>query len=545
MKKLLILSFSVLTVFIFIYSCSAEEEDTSPPPALVQPQEPEPDPTQYTLTVTAGEGGAVSTEGGTYDEGTSVTITATPEEGYEFVRWDGFDGIDADKASLTITLNSNTTFEAIFQLIPIYTLTISAGDGGTVSMEGGEYQNGTEIEVIAIPNEGYEFLRWTGAIESENSLINFNLYQNEEIMALFVPETSLNNGLIETCKLKNDSAPLSLGFPRYEYSLRSTGNLKMTLIFVDFNDSPATRDIDQVYNILNPSSKDFFHYSSFGKLNVEFDVIEKWYRMSKASDQYISRSNNTAEAHLDYLSEALSLADPDYDFSQTDTFVVITNPDTEAVDFGPAFIGQADYWNFKADGKTFYTSTNSGFDLDYWGGLWLNHEVLHGMGLPDLYNISGNPNWHGFVGEFSLMGIISGSAPDLFAYEKWVLGWLDEAEIFCASSGESIIDITPIESLEEGTKMVILPINEYESLVIESRRRINLDKSLPEEGVLIYKVDNSKTSGGGMIKVFPEDSNNESKLDLLLKEGETFTFDDYQIEILIHTSNYDRVRVFR
>ena len=41
--------------------------------------------------------------------------------------------------------------------------------------------------------------------------------------------------------------------------------------------------------------------------------------MSKPSDQYISRSNNTAEAHLDYLSEALSLADPDYDFSQTDT----------------------------------------------------------------------------------------------------------------------------------------------------------------------------------------------------------------------------------
>ena len=539
MKKLLF-----LPLLFFVLACSSDEEADSTS-ALLEQQEPE-IATKYTLTINAGEGGTVSSEGGTYDEGTEITIVATPEEGYEFVRWDGFDGIDADKASLTITLNSNTTFEAIFQLIPFYTLTISAGDGGTVSMEGGEYQNGTEIEVIAIPNEGYEFLRWTGAIESENSLINFNLYQNEEIMALFVRASSLNNGLIETCKLKNDPAPgVGLGFPRYEYSLRSTGKLKMTLIFVDFNDSPATRDIDEVYNILNPSSKDFFHYSSFGKLNVEFDVIEKWYRMSKASDQYISRSNNTAAAHLDYLSEALSLADPDYDFSQTDTFVVITNPDTEAVDFGPAFIGQADYWNFKADGKTFYTSTNSGFDLNYWGGIWLNHEVLHGMGLPDLYNISGNPNWDGFVGEFSLMGRISGSAPDLFAYEKWMLGWLDEAEIFCASSGESIIDITPIESLDEGTKMVILPINEYESLVIESRRRINLDKSMPEEGVLIYKVDNSKTTGGGMIEVFPEDINNESKLDLLLKEGESFTFDDYQIEVLFHSSNYDRVRVFK
>ena len=114
MKKLLLLSLSVLTVFALIYSCSAEEEDTSPPPALVQPQEPEPDPTQYTLTVTAGEGGTISTEGGTYDEGTEVTITATPDEGYEFVGWEGS---DSDSNSLTVTLNGNTNIQAIFEKI--------------------------------------------------------------------------------------------------------------------------------------------------------------------------------------------------------------------------------------------------------------------------------------------------------------------------------------------------------------------------------------------------------------------------------------------
>ena len=29
----------------------------------------------------------MSTEGGTYDEGTEVTISATPAEGFSFVRW--------------------------------------------------------------------------------------------------------------------------------------------------------------------------------------------------------------------------------------------------------------------------------------------------------------------------------------------------------------------------------------------------------------------------------------------------------------------------
>ena len=98
-----------------INSCSNEEEDTSPPPSLVQPQEPEPPaPTQYTLTVTAGEGGTLSTEGGTYDEGTEITITATPNDGYEFIGWEGS---DSDSSSLTVTLNGNTNIQAIFEKI--------------------------------------------------------------------------------------------------------------------------------------------------------------------------------------------------------------------------------------------------------------------------------------------------------------------------------------------------------------------------------------------------------------------------------------------
>ena len=122
MKYFHYLSLIALFSIALINSCSTEEEDTSPPPALVQPQEPEPDPTQYTLTVTAGEGGTVSTEGGTYDEGTEITINATPDEGYEFVGWEGS---DSDSISLTITLNSNTSIQALFSQLPVLVLPTS------------------------------------------------------------------------------------------------------------------------------------------------------------------------------------------------------------------------------------------------------------------------------------------------------------------------------------------------------------------------------------------------------------------------------------
>ena len=45
-------------------------------------------PTTYTVTVEASplEGGTV-TGGGTYTENTTVTLTATANAGYEFVKW--------------------------------------------------------------------------------------------------------------------------------------------------------------------------------------------------------------------------------------------------------------------------------------------------------------------------------------------------------------------------------------------------------------------------------------------------------------------------
>ena len=115
MKKLLYPLSLILTAFIILYSCSAEEEDNTPPPSIIQTPEPEPPaPTQYTLEVTAGEGGTVSTEGGTYDEGTDLTITATPNEGYEFAGWEGS---DSDSSSLNITINGNESLSASFQKI--------------------------------------------------------------------------------------------------------------------------------------------------------------------------------------------------------------------------------------------------------------------------------------------------------------------------------------------------------------------------------------------------------------------------------------------
>jgi|GEM_PF-940620 len=126
MKKF---SFSLLTItilsFLFIYSCSTEEEDTIAP--VVQTPQPEPEtpaPTQYTITVIAGDGGSV-TAGGTFDEGTVLTITASPNDGYEFIGWTGS---EVTSNEVSITVNTDLTLTANFQLIQVATNYYSSGD---------------------------------------------------------------------------------------------------------------------------------------------------------------------------------------------------------------------------------------------------------------------------------------------------------------------------------------------------------------------------------------------------------------------------------
>lgn len=104
-----LLSICILS-FILTYSCSNEEEESV---ATVM-QTPQPEPIEYTLTVSAADGGTVSTEGGRYDEGTEVTITASANQGYIF---NGWEGNNSPEKSLTISLNSNVSLIANFKAI--------------------------------------------------------------------------------------------------------------------------------------------------------------------------------------------------------------------------------------------------------------------------------------------------------------------------------------------------------------------------------------------------------------------------------------------
>ena len=158
MKKL-----PIYISLLFFLTCAKEDSQApnTPPSQIVK---------QYALTASAGEGGSV-TGGGTFASGTQVSLTATPSSGYSFSGWSN----GSTTNPLTITLNSNTTITANFQVIVnSYTLTVTAEEGGSVSTEGGEYEEGTEVTISANADYGYEFIGWSDGETSIERVITIS-----------------------------------------------------------------------------------------------------------------------------------------------------------------------------------------------------------------------------------------------------------------------------------------------------------------------------------------------------------------------------------
>lgn len=81
----------------------------------------------YAITASAGAGGTVS-GGGTFEHGATVTIKATPDIGYRFVKW-AEDGNTS--ASRTVTVSGNATYTAVFEAI-IYTIKYVDNSGTSI-----------------------------------------------------------------------------------------------------------------------------------------------------------------------------------------------------------------------------------------------------------------------------------------------------------------------------------------------------------------------------------------------------------------------------
>ena len=142
----------------------------------------------YTLTYTAGTGGTISgTSPQTVAHGSSGTaVTAQPTTGYRFVSWS--DGVTtATRTDTNVT--SDKSVSATFA-INTYTLTYTAGSGGTISGTSPQAvnhgSNGTAV--TAQPNTGYHFVSWSDGVTTATRT-DTNVTSDKSVTATFAINT--------------------------------------------------------------------------------------------------------------------------------------------------------------------------------------------------------------------------------------------------------------------------------------------------------------------------------------------------------------------
>ncbi len=151
-------------------------------------------PVSYSITVNVIDSGAVSKNPDKpfYNSEESVTLTATPSTGFHFIGWKGdiAQGHETDNP-LRVTMDAHKTITATFE-INTYTITPSAGIGGTILPSGTITVNyGDSKPFMITPSTGYKIsdVKVDGVSVGIVSSYTFsNIIANHTIGAIFKKE---------------------------------------------------------------------------------------------------------------------------------------------------------------------------------------------------------------------------------------------------------------------------------------------------------------------------------------------------------------------
>lgn len=136
------------------------------------------------------EGGIVTPVGGDFQEGKSVQLTATPNEGWIFTGWEG--NLTGDNNPETLQIASNAWVRAVFEKRN-YPLTLTVEGNGTIHekvVQGKtvDHPHGTVVELQPVPETGWRFSHWGGGVLSGNETpAEITIDGPVSVTATFVP----------------------------------------------------------------------------------------------------------------------------------------------------------------------------------------------------------------------------------------------------------------------------------------------------------------------------------------------------------------------
>lgn len=309
----------------------------------------------------------------------------------------------------------------------------------------------------------------------------------------------------------------SLGFPR-PTTIGSYSSLNIAVLPLTFTDLRYRESDHAALQDAMREFKRYFEAMSYGRTTISYQVIPladavvmpETARSYGAFGEYIDLQRVVRDS-LNTASSDLKL--PSYDM------VALEMARSETVTFWPvAYTNSIDTPNGRVGGAVLA----GGWQGANWRAI--AHEVGHvWLGLEDLYDTTPPPQYDGTFWEYDLMNSFRGSAPELTSWHRFLLGWLDDAQVRCISTStrrKTTHYLSAVTDRNALPKMVSQPLSPGRTLVVESRRSRGYDKL--DDSVLVYVVDSSRRGGDGPI---------EAKAELTLNKNRKPRQDRYLIPV--------------
>ena len=374
--------------------------------------------------------------------------------------------------------------------------------------------------------------------------------------SLFLPSTECQ--LLKPINLPMDDGPFgSIGFPRDGSSMKSLGDQRGLVIFVDFPDVIAPSDLKSAWEKSSiPLAESLFRFASYGKFKLKVDMTKKVYRIQKNSEYYALKEAPSggpipgapAPKLDEVIADAMVLADADIDFSKY-LFVTVASPANSNLTIsGASGLGpNPKQFDGVSYSKASFQSLDSLTPLDKpYKTLNFTHDIGHMLGLmhPYVDRSSTHGAWD-IMWNFAYQN-------DFLGWNKWKLEWIEMDQVSCISptqEGEVISLLTPIGDPSNKAKMMVIKLNLTKALVVEVRRKTPFEKlSTAQEGVIVYTVDATKGQGDGPIEIVSNpnkiiDSQNFAVVLGTMRKGDSTISNGYEIKVLHSNSAGDYVSI--
>ena len=304
------------------------------------------------------------------------------------------------------------------------------------------------------------------------------------------------------------------------------GKKKGLVILANFTDKKFTYTQDDFNALANEkgyskngargSVSDYFRDQSYGKFEIEFDVVGP-YDLSHPMEYYGKDTKHIeGEDSLvgEFVTEAVKLADKDVNFADYDwnhdgevdqVYIIYAGYSEEQG--GPSNAIWAHEWDLESAKEDDYGGDGPVL-LD---NIWINtyacsselndfkgstmcsigtmcHEFSHCLGLPDLYDTRASGMNFG-MDSWSLMDYGSyndeGRCPCGYtSYERWAAGWLEPVELTTTNSYQ----LSPITNSPEAY-VIYNEANYNEYYLLENHQLTSWNEASPGHGMLILHVD--------------------------------------------------------